>query len=274
MSIAIATRGVNMFVKQFAPETGAGSSPVADVGNDIAALRSNVTALATALSASEVLVFGSALVALALNRLILAALGASLPRTVPADLLVTGNAVAPTVGTVVTVIGAGIGLSLRGLLDAIGDAAPFVAAACGYAVTSLLVSAFRSVDLGPDRPKAQSVWAVALGDVRSGAAHLSHTGAARRALALTTLQRVIFGALTAWTIVVIRFLFEGTRADEEHALAALGSVALSVGVGLLLASIAAPTLVRHLGTRGSSVIASEPSPYASSTSRRTAGSGV
>jgi ElaB/YqjD/DUF883 family membrane-anchored ribosome-binding protein len=36
-----------MFVKQFAPETGSGSSPVTDVGDDIRALRSNVTALAT-----------------------------------------------------------------------------------------------------------------------------------------------------------------------------------------------------------------------------------
>ena len=214
-----------------------------------------ITAFATALSASEVLVFGSALVALALNRLILAALGASLPRTVPAELLVTGNAVAPTIGTVVTVIGAGIGLTLRGLMDEAGDAAPFVAAACGYAVTSVLVSAFRPPDLGPDRAHSRSVWAVAIGDLRTGAAHLSHTRAARWALALTTLQRLVFGALTAWTIVVIRFLFEGTRADEEHALAALGSVALSVGIGLLMASVVAPTLVRRYGVRGSSVAA-------------------
>ena len=214
-----------------------------------------ITTLATALSASEVLVFGSALVALALNRLILAALGASLPRTVPPDLLVTGNAVAPTIGTVVTVIGAGLGLALRGLMDAAGDAAPFGAAACGYAVTSLLVSAFKPADLGPDRAEPRSVWAVALGDLRAGAAHLSHTRAARRALTLTTLQRFVFGALTAWTIIVIRFLFEGTRADEEHALAALGSIALSVGIGLLMASVAAPTLVHWRGVRGASAIA-------------------
>lgn len=36
-----------MLDKQFDPDTGAGSSPVTDVGNDIAALRSNVAALAT-----------------------------------------------------------------------------------------------------------------------------------------------------------------------------------------------------------------------------------
>ena len=36
-----------MFSRQYAPETGAGSSPVTDVGNDIAALRNNVTALAS-----------------------------------------------------------------------------------------------------------------------------------------------------------------------------------------------------------------------------------
>ena len=72
----------------------------------------SITAIATATAASEVLIFGPALLALALNRLILAALGASLPRTVPPELLVTGNAVAPTVGTFVTVIGGGVGLAL------------------------------------------------------------------------------------------------------------------------------------------------------------------
>jgi hypothetical protein len=36
-----------MLARQFAPDTGSTSSPVADVGDDIAALRNNVSALAT-----------------------------------------------------------------------------------------------------------------------------------------------------------------------------------------------------------------------------------
>jgi MFS family permease len=66
---------------------------------------------------------------------------------------------------------------------------------------------------------------------------------------------VLFGALTVWTIVVIRFLFEGTRSDEEHALAALGSVAVAIGIGLVVASIIAPALVRRYGPRTAAVCA-------------------
>ena len=215
-----------------------------------------LTALATAVNASELLIFGTALIALALNRLVLAALGASLPRTIPPDLLVTGNAVAPTLGTVATVIGGGVGLALRGLMDSAGDAAPFVVASVGFVMASLLTGAFATPDLGPERtPVHASAWAAALNDVRTGAAHISRTAPARRALWVTTAQRVLFGALTVWTIVVIRFLLHGTRSDEEHALAALGSVALFIGIGLVVASLTAPALVRRYGPRGAAVCA-------------------
>lgn len=227
-----------------------------------------VTALATATHASEVLIFGSALVAIALNRLVLAALGASLPRTVPPDLLVTGNALSPTLGTFVTVIGAGLGLALRGFLDATGDAAPFVVAALGYVLAAVATRAFIGDQLGPERVRVQAsvtraawsdawrdAWSDAWSDVRTGAAHISRTVPASRALLVTIAQRALFGALTVWTIAVIRFLLEGTRSDEEHALAALGSVALAIAIGLVVASILAPVLVRQRGPRAAVVVA-------------------
>ncbi|MFL6182438.1 MAG: MFS transporter [Actinomycetes bacterium] len=215
-----------------------------------------ITATATATAVSEMLIFGPALLALALNRLILAALGASLPRTVPPELLVTGNAVAPTVGTFVTVIGGGVGLALRGVLDTSGDAAPFLAASVGYLLAALTTTAFSKMQLGPaprsfDQTPLRQAWA----DVRTGAVHISHTGPARRALQVTTAQRILFGALTVWTIVMIRFLLEGTRSNEGHALAALGSVALAAGIGLVTASVIAPTMVRRFGPQATAVCA-------------------
>jgi MFS family permease len=215
-----------------------------------------VTALATATSASEVVVFGSALVALALNRLVLAALGASLPRTVPAELLVTGNALAPTVGTFVTVVGGGIGLALRGVLDTMGDAAPFAAASVGYLVAALTTLAFGRHRLGPvDVDLDASPFRRAWDDVRTGVRQIARTPAARRGLQATMVQRMLFGALTVWTIVTIRFLLDGTSSDEEHALAALGSVALAAGVGLVAASTIAPTFVRRRGARATTMSA-------------------
>ena len=213
-----------------------------------------VTALATATASSEVVVFGAALVALALNRLVLAALGASLPRTVPTELLVTGNALAPTVGTFVTVVGGGIGLALRGLLGTTGDAAPFAAASVGYLVAAASTLSFSRGRLGPtDADLDTSPFRRAWDDVRTGVRQIVLTPSARRALQATTVQRMLFGALTVWTIVTIRFLLEGTSSDEENALAALGSVALAAGVGLVAASAVAPTLVRRVGARSTTV---------------------
>jgi MFS family permease len=214
------------------------------------------TAVATAADASELLIFGSALVALALNRLVLAALGASLPRTTPPELLVTGNALAPTLGTFVTVIGGGIGLSLRGLLDHAGESAPFWAAAGCYLAAAATTVVFARDRLGPeqrawDRPPLQQAWL----DVRTGAEHISNTAPARRGLQVVSAQRLLFGAITVWTIVMIRFLLVGTRSNEHHALTALGSVALAAGVGLVLASLVAPALVNHVGPKTTAVAA-------------------
>jgi MFS family permease len=214
-----------------------------------------ITAVATATGASELIIFGSALVALALNRLVLAALGASLPRTVPRDLLVSGNAVAPTLGTFITVIGGGIGLVMRGLIEGSGDAAPFAASAAGYLLAALATTALNRQQLGPDAQRsAQDPVSQAWNDVRAGAQQISRTVAARRGLQITTVQRVLFGGLTVWSIVVIRFVFAGTRANEQHALAALGSVAFAAGIGLVVASVLAPALVRRFGARVTAAI--------------------
>lgn len=209
-----------------------------------------VTAAATAWGASEVLVFGTALVALALNRLVLAALGASLPRTVPSDLLVTGNAMAPTLGTFTTVVGGAIGLLLRGVLEGPGDAAPFAAAAVGYLVAAGTTVRFSSTQLGPgDHAPLGSPFAQAWDDVCAGVAQIARTAPARSVLLATTAQRILFGGLTVWTIVTIRFLLHGTSSDEDAALAALGTVAFAAGIGLVAASTVAPSMVRRLGPR-------------------------
>lgn len=215
-----------------------------------------VTALATASGASEVVIFGTALLALALNRLVLAALGASLPRTIPPDLLVTGNAMSPTLGTFVTVVGGGIGLMLRGVLEGAGDAAPFAAASIGYLVAAATTAGFGRAQLGPgDQIPVGSPFRQAWSDVRTGAAQIAGTAPARRVLEVTTAQRMLFGALTVWTIVTIRFVFEGTSVDEDSALTALGAVAFAAGVGLVGASTVAPTLVRRIGPRATSAVA-------------------
>jgi hypothetical protein len=68
-------------------------------------------------------------------------------------------------------------------------------------------------------------------------------------------NRVLFGAFTVWTVIVIRFHLDATSSDEENALAALAAVALAVGVGLLAAALSAPALVRRRGPRQAAAVA-------------------
>lgn len=221
-----------------------------------------VTAVATAVSAPEGVIFGSALVTIGLNRLVLAALGASLPRTVPTDLLVSANALAPTLGTVATVAGAGLGLVLRSSLDASGDAAPFAAAALGYLFAVLATRSFAAAALGPDeggaagaRTPRPTILAGAWADICSGATHIAGSIPARRALGVMAANRLLFGAFTVWTVIVIRFRLEGTSSDEGSALAALAGIAVAVGLGLLVAAVSAPALVRRRGPRRTVAVA-------------------
>ena len=217
-----------------------------------------VTALAAAASADAV-VLGCALVAIGINRLVLAALGASLPRTVPTELLVSGNALAPTLGTAATVVGGAIGLALRGWLDPFGMAAPFAAAAAGYLTAALATRSFTTAQLGPVvRPLAgpePSAVSAAWADVRSGAITIAASHAASRALAVMAGNRLLFGSFTVWTVLLIRFHLDATRADEQNALAALGATALCLGLGLVIAALVAPPLVRRHGPRRSVAVA-------------------
>lgn len=219
------------------------------------ALLITVTAVAAATSAPELLIFSSALIAVALNRLILAALGASLPRTVPAGLLVSGNALAPTLGTAATVAGAGIGLALRGSLEGAGDAAPFAAAAVGYLAAVLATHSFTRDALGPDA--ASTPLTTAWRDVREGVAAIWASQAATRALLLMGANRLLFGAFTVWTVLVIRFHLDDIFGEqgEQAALAALAGVALAVGLGLIGAALSTPVLVRRCGARTAATVA-------------------
>ncbi|HUV47586.1 MAG TPA: MFS transporter, partial [Actinomycetes bacterium] len=76
-----------------------------------------------------------------------------------------------------------------------------------------------------------------------------------RALTVMAGNRVLFGCMTVWTVLLIRFHLTATNTDERNALAALGAVALSLGLGLVAAALGAPPLVRRHGPRRSASVA-------------------
>ena len=94
------------------------------------------------------------LIAFGINRLILAALSAGLALLVDSQSLVSANAMAVTGGSVLVVIGAGLGVGIRALVDSLAiadhaDALLIVLASMGYLVSALLSTGLRNLRLVP-----------------------------------------------------------------------------------------------------------------------------
>ena len=100
----------------------------------------------------EITVF--VLVAFGVNRLILAGLSAGIPLMTTPKELISANALAVTGGSVWVVLGGGIGLGIRQLLDLSGsadnaDAVLILAASLGYLIAALLTSLLGKTEIGP-----------------------------------------------------------------------------------------------------------------------------
>lgn len=177
-----------------------------------------------------------ALVALGANRLILAALGASLPHLVPRRLLVPGNGLAPTMGTVAYVIGTGVGALLRGV-------PALVLAGVLYLASAELSR--RMPWLGPDaRPKDHSAVAE-LRRLFHATLEVRHhlTVRAVTALATITAVRLPLGILIVTTLVLER----GSSSSTTRALSGLTLILGGSGLGFAAAALLTPRVVARIG---------------------------
>src|SRR5690606_34656149 len=98
-------------------------------------------------------VYVLALVTLGVNRFLLAALSAGLPRVVPREQLLMANTITPTLGAVSAVVGGALGF-LIGLLVPAGpgkDGVVLVCASVLFGAASALALRLRRDELGPDR---------------------------------------------------------------------------------------------------------------------------
>lgn len=192
------------------------------------------------------------LIAFGINRFILAALSAGLPLLVDSKSLITANAIAVTGGSVLVVIGGGIGVGIRALVvgAAIADHADallIMVAAAGYLVTALLTGRLKKHEIGPlQHDKESSSFLQGFRDMQEGLRYLkSHVDASRGILA-TAVQR---GGLTALTLIAL-LLERNTFNDPvkpEAGLQGFG-IALSVaGAGVFLGAFLAPYGVARYG---------------------------
>jgi hypothetical protein len=199
--------------------------------------------------AFDVAAFG----ALAVNRFYLAAQSASLPSIVGDDRLVVGNAFTTTAGTVVTIVGGGIGVAVRHFAGSgdHGDALVAAVATVGYLLATGVAARLPADLLGPHEAIASPVMAqlaaVAAGFV-SGARHVWQRRDAACALGVIYGQRALFGAWTIMLLLLYRYSFTADG-PLRAGLVGAGQAATAGGVGLVIAAVVTPRISARFGRR-------------------------
>ena len=194
-------------------------------------------------------VYVLALVTLGVNRFLLSALSAGLPRVVEREQLLVANSLTPTLGAVSAVVGGGLGFVI-GLLpvpSSIENGVVLAVAAALFGTASALALRLGRDQLGPDRADVGLGGLAGLAaDVRATAVELT-LGArylvARRTpgagLAVMGVHRFLYGANFIALILLSRNLLN----DPTDAEAGLATFALLLGISLAgngLAIVATP----------------------------------
>ena len=192
------------------------------------------------------------LIAFGINRLILAALSAGLPLLIDSDSLVTANAMAVTGGSVLVVIGGGIGVGVRAIIDSLAlanhaDALLILIASGGYFMAALLSSRLKKYEIGPLKHEIKAAsFTQGLTEMREGFHFLRiHTDAARGILA-TAVHRGGLTALTLTALLLERNSFNDPNLPEQG-LKNFGFALSFAGIGVFLGAFLAPYGVSKCG---------------------------
>ncbi|WP_152365088.1 MFS transporter [Microlunatus speluncae] len=206
----------------------------------------------------EALFYGGVLLAMSLNRFLLAALSAALPHTIEPTEYMVANSVVPTVGPAGALIGAAVGTLLRLVLGNqvpayAADATLFIVASFGYVLSACLALRIPRHQLGPDERGTRTAKDVIAG-LAGALRHLRERRPAGIGLLTIGLQRLIFGVVTVATILVFRNYFH-TVDDVNAAIADLGLFAVLTGAGFVAAAAITPLITARLGVRAWVIIA-------------------
>jgi MFS family permease len=195
------------------------------------------------------LLFGQILLALSVNRFLLAALSSALPHVVQDDELITANALTPTAGTLAFLVGLGAGSGARALSDDVGV---LLLAAVLYALAGSLALRIPRALLGPDLdtappPVGEAVRHVVLGLI-AGLRHLGSRRPAAYGLAAIGIHRFFYGVSTVSLILLYRNYFH-TPAEADAAFNGLSIAVLVSGVGFVSAAVLTPVVTDRFGSR-------------------------
>ncbi|HLR97141.1 MAG TPA: hypothetical protein VK053_21650 [Jiangellaceae bacterium] len=192
-----------------------------------------------------------ALVAVSVNRFLLAGLSAALPRVVEASMLTTANSVTPSLGSLASGAGGAIGLLLGWLLPSgmVQDVAAVGLAAGAFGAAALVASRFGADEIGPaghgeTMPLVRELRRVGRGLV-AGARYVHARGTPGRALLVMSAHRLLYGVTLIASLLMSRNLF--TDPGSEGGLAVFSSVLLASGAGFAGAVVLTPLLSPRLG---------------------------
>jgi len=198
----------------------------------------------------EITVF--VLIAFGVNRLILAGLSAGIPLMTTPQSLISANALAVTGGSVWVVLGGGIGLGIRQLLNALesadhADALIVLVAGIGYLITAILAALMRRGEIGPlPHEVVKGSFTQGLREMRDGFKFLEEHADAARGITATALHRGGITALTLTALLLERNTFNDP-ADSEAGLAGLSLTLSIAAIGFVIGAVIAPIGVTRLG---------------------------
>jgi MFS family permease len=220
--------------------------------NAVRAALAMVVALLMAYGVESPAFYVATLAVLSVNRFFLSSLSASLPHVVRPGHLVVANAVSTTSGTVMAVVGGGLGYGVR---KAVGDgdrasAAVVVAAAATYLVSALIAHRMDRDLLGPDdddeRGSTTEAMRAVLGGITAGARHVWRRRTPAYALAAISAHRFFYGLSTVATLLLYRNYFS-RHGFFRAGLGGLGQVLAASAAGVLVAALLTPAATRRIG---------------------------
>jgi MFS-type transporter involved in bile tolerance (Atg22 family) len=188
------------------------------------------------------------LTVLGVGRFILAGLSASMPHVVSGRELITGNALAPTSGTIAVGVGGIIGVGIRAAAGGgdVGSQVVLVAAMVSFIVAGFIATRMAVDALGPETGEPVDTLAKVAHGLVLGARTLRDQIPARNIMVTIIANRFAFGVLTAGALLLVR----GSLHPVSDADAALGDFVLATAgaaVGAFIGAVVTPRMTRTIG---------------------------
>jgi MFS family permease len=223
---------------------------IVTLANIFRALDLIVIAVLIKAGATGILLTFFVLLAFGANRLILAGLSAGLPLISTRESLVATNALAVTGGTIGVVIGGGIGIGIKNILDRThnSDFASFIVvlvASASYLLAALLAQQLTREDIGPHEHETTSEIR-GFAEMFEGFSILRSHGDSLRGIIATAIQRGGVTALTLMGLLLERNTFHPSN-NPDAGLKGFGYALAIAGVGVGIGSLISPWAVARFG---------------------------